>query len=1779
MKKIPIGGIISIALSLLLTETGAGQEAKSIKFNSHKKSFSIQKSGSQRLKAETSIEKLYWKSTVEKTTREFTDLYLPNGYYIGNIGEPKLPAIKKLILVPANASLRVEVNGHSKKEISLSSIGISSPVIPVQPSVKKSQDPSSVKFEYNKSAYSANKYSNTPLVSVEYLGTMRGVGIARVVIAPVSYNPIKESIIVSNDIDFDIIVNGSTGADINTDDALKSNYFQPIYRSIEKSSGSNSYNNHKDLTKTPTKMLIIANRLFEEALKPFVKWKTRKGFEIETAFTDEIGSSATDIKQYINKVYNNATETDPAPTFLVIAGDTDRVPASAVGSASEKQTDLYYASLDGDYFPEMYYGRLSASTVEQMNNIVSKILHYEQYQFEDPTYLSNITLIAGKDSQWNPQVGQATIKYGTANYFNANKGFNSIFEYGVSNDPNNPGASAGYDGCYEQSRFRVGIINYTAHCDEKHWQDPVLTQSAVRNTTNTNHYPVAIGNCCLSGDFGTEECIGETWIRQKNTGAVSYIGSSPSTYWFEDFYWSVGAFPMSEPNNGYVPSYDETTLGAYDAPFVSDYTTLGAMVFVGNLAVTEVDIMSYPSQSSPLYYWQAYNILGDPSISPYFAQAQDNRVTLPESIRFDQKEITLEAAPGSLVALSTNNQALSKGVTDETSKVTLSTRSLESPQEIECVITKAQRVPFIKTIKVLPAEQAYITTTKTSVNDAQFNNNGIAEYGEDFRLDLTVANYGETNGENIAIAIYNKDKYFSTLSDTSKLIGNIEAKTVTIAKDAFAFGLATNVPDQHKANIEVHSTDGASTWVSALSITANAPHLEINNVNVTDSLYGTNDKQINPGESVRLGLQIKNAGHASAHNTKVTLLVPENIEHLVSVVSSATIAIESIVPTETKVLSYDIVVNPIVAAEEIELKAAIAIEGRTTDTISVLLPVQLRETINMISGTVDACNILFFDSGGESQNYATNSNIVNTFNCNVTGSRYQVEFLEFNLENGYDYLYIYDGSNENSPQIQGSPFTGNTKPAAFTTSSGTITFKFTSDQAITAAGWKAKIDQVFPTNLPSIATKPIPENGIVGYNSNKLSWEAEGASEYDIYFGNQNALALTQTILNQQVNIALEPHTTYYWKVVPRNLNGQANAENIETWSFTTGNMYQDILMQDGVFFVDSAMFYDQGGPNANYPNKTTNTCTIYPKVKGTMIEATFTKFHTESNYDSLVVFNGNSTSNSRIKKLSGEYKNITIIPSDYNKDTLPITITSTHPSGALTFRFTSDVNINETGWEAKIKSIAASTEKTLEVKVLNGKAIVADAMVNLNGTIKPTNSNGVAYFKALPGSSSLTTHVSQYLPVLLEITVLANTDTTRVTVNYANENPVLPIVFEVKDTDSRPVFTGDISITSSNVNRWLTTGVNGCATTIVPLGEHNVTVGKTGYSTYSSTIMVTESSDTVKVALAMSPVSLQVNVFDTNNNPLQDVTITLNKTSITTNSQGVASTSLDVGEHLITVEKEGYETAHLWRSIKEASNNLTISLKQKKGSYLATIISKAFESSNYLPLEGSSISIYNNNTLVSSGVSSAKGDFNTWLGAGTFTVTIETANYQNPAPATLVISNDNVSLTILSRPNSYNLTISVLSNNSPVEKALVTVKGYLPVYTNSNGVASFEKIAKASALSIVVEKEGYQKSAQYVDIAANTSVQILLSPVGVETNRTLDVRMYPNPAIDYFIIESDYNIATASIFSLQGQLVKQLKPTINPLTVPISDISNGMYIVTITTKDRQQKSFKLIKR
>jgi len=819
------------------------------------------------LKMYFTLQGLSGKQIATKTGQDFTELYFGNGYFTGDLGTPKLPAFKRLIQIPFGAEISLTVTGYSEEIYSLQEMGINNRLYPVQPSLRKDMDIEEVPFEFNAKAYQSAGFHSEPIAKIEVLGNMRGVRIARVEVMPVEYDPINGMIKVYNDIELEISYKGANR--MLTESIHRktySPYFESVYSTLANNYSKDVYDDHPDLTKNPVKMLIISNRMFEETLQPYIAWKTKKGFFVEVAYTDIIGTTAAAIQTYVHGIYNSATETDPAPTFLVFVGDVQQVPASATGSSSGKMTDLYYASVDGDYFPEMYYGRLSAQNTTQLQNIINKILYYEQYQFEDPTYLNNATLIAGSDGTWNPAVGQPTIKYATANYFNAAHGFNTVWGYGVANDPNNPNNSPGYTGCYDNERISVSFINYTAHCSETSWGSPALSISNVNAMTNSNKYPLAIGNCCLAADFGYNECIGEAWIRASNKGAVTYIGSSPSSYWFEDFYWAVGAFPIVGNNNGYVPTFEETTFGAYDGPFVTNYVTAGALIFIGNLAVTEVDIQNYPSHSSPLYYWQAYNVLGDPSLVTYFTEGEENTVSHMAIVPIGLENYLVNALPGSYVAISKSGVLHGAAFVDESGEVEVSIEPILDGGDVDIVITRPQTIPYMVQIPAAALEGPYIVLDNYVINDAAGNNNGLADFGESFTIHVTLKNVGADDGEGISAILTGEDEYFSFVNIDPIEFGDItagETGNTSTVSNAFTFTLTNNVPDQYKATFVLQITDGEEVWNSNLKITANAPVLGIGNLTIDDGGEGV-PNYLEPGESAQVVLTLTNTGKAAA---------------------------------------------------------------------------------------------------------------------------------------------------------------------------------------------------------------------------------------------------------------------------------------------------------------------------------------------------------------------------------------------------------------------------------------------------------------------------------------------------------------------------------------------------------------------------------------------------------------------------------------------------------------------------------------------------------------------------------------------------------------------------------------------------------------------------------------------------------------------------------------------------------------------------------------------------
>jgi len=815
---------------------------------------------------------------VESQKGIFNEIIIPKTYNIGEVGTPKLPAVKKLIEIPFGAEVSVNILDYTISEYQLSDFGINNPVIPVQPSLPKSiEDLSSVEFEYNEDFYTFNSLSDFEMASVEVLGVMRGIRLARLVIAPVNYNPVTGVIEVYNDIEIEVNFSGS---DLEKSREIKaatySPYFEAVYQKINNYRVDHDYPDHPDLTTYPVKYLIVSHRMFESTLADFIEWKTKKGFTVVTAYTDVIGSDAGDIQTYVHNQYNAGTPEDPAPSFVLFVGDTGQVPASDVGSSSGKDTDLYYCSVDGDYFPEMYYGRMSATNTTQLQNQIDKILYYEKYEFTDPTYLDNVTLIAGADSYWNSAVGQPTIIYGTNNYFNVVHGYSEINSYLTS-----------YSGCYDTVDDGIGFINYTAHCSETTWSDPSLSQSDVNSFTNNNQYPLAIGNCCLAADFGYAECIGETWMRKANGGAVGYIGSSPSSYWFEDFYWSVGAFPIQGDNDGYVPTYEETTWGAYDAPFMSDYVSQDALIFVGNLAVTEVDIQGYPSHSSPLYYWQAYNTLGDPSLVIYNTQGSINTANFNSILPIGAETFTVEAIEGSYVAISMDGVLHGAALVDETGSVDVPITPFTTAGTADIIVTKPQYQPYVTTVTVGALEGPYVSI-ESYVVDA--GGDDIIEYGETVYLTVTLENVGNDPATNVNMTLAESDSYI-TLTDDSESFGTIAAGASVTRTDAFTFDVSNTVPNAHPFQLNGTITCTEDSWTPNINLTAYAPVLSIQSVSVSDGDNG----RLDPDETADLIVTLENSGGAAANNVNAILstldsyiTINDNSDDIASLSASST---------------------------------------------------------------------------------------------------------------------------------------------------------------------------------------------------------------------------------------------------------------------------------------------------------------------------------------------------------------------------------------------------------------------------------------------------------------------------------------------------------------------------------------------------------------------------------------------------------------------------------------------------------------------------------------------------------------------------------------------------------------------------------------------------------------------------------------------------------------------------------------------------------------------------
>lgn len=803
-------------------------EAQNVTMNGFSATFSFNSIESEKVSTEKGV---------------FSTISLGNSIPGGNIGEPQVPVNRELIAVPFGATPVVTIKNYTVNEYNLADYGIER-IYPQQPSVSKSAK--EVKFCYNDAAYATRGYDNRPIAEVTVMGTMRGIQVGALQINALRYDAVANTIRVYNDIEVEV---SFENADLELTERTLVNTYSPYFRTVYASLFNNRaindiYDDHPDLWSVPVRVLVIANRMFESAMQPWLTWKTEKGFYMDVNYTDEIGTTASAIKQFIVNKYNEGLAAGQTPTWVVIIGDKDQVPASQTGSATQKVTDLYYYAVAGgssDYFGDMFHCRFPCETVQEFQNAINKSLMYEQYTMPDPTYLDNVLLVAGWDSGWNPQVGKPTIQYAMNYYYNAAHGFANVYNF-LQQPYNNP---------YASINTGVNFVNYTAHGGETGWSDPSLSVSDVNTFTNNGKYFLAMGNCCLAADWGyASKCFGEAMLIAENKGAYAYIGSCPYTYWWEDYYFGVGATHTSSA----MPTYEESTMGVYDATFRDDFNSVSAIPFVGNVAVCYAHANGYQGSVSDQYYWECYHVLGDGTVCPYHTNPIENTVSHMPTLPIGMSFYTVSADPGSYVGISKDGVLYGVGEIGPDGVADIPIEPITSGGDVKIVVTHPQRQPYVAIVPAAAMTGPYIavdsfTPTNVPCNELQ-------------QMSITFKNVGAdatTGTTNVTLSSENND---ITFVDNSGSFGPLAADATITLTNEFSFTVAEGVPDNTKIQIDVTATCGSETWTGKANVTVGAPIVSYSGMQWSGSFE--------PGSTKTVSAVFHNSGHYQATGAVVT---------------------------------------------------------------------------------------------------------------------------------------------------------------------------------------------------------------------------------------------------------------------------------------------------------------------------------------------------------------------------------------------------------------------------------------------------------------------------------------------------------------------------------------------------------------------------------------------------------------------------------------------------------------------------------------------------------------------------------------------------------------------------------------------------------------------------------------------------------------------------------------------------------------------------------------------
>ena len=833
--------------------------------------------------------------TLENANREGLEgqFITLSGIHIANqAGAPNLPSGSTFVAIPNGSVPSIRIASAKTKTIR------DVDLIPA-PQPQLDDDNSPAVYEKDMDIYGRNAYYPALPYRMSEPMTIRGIQMVEVGIMPFQYNPVSKELIVYENLELELTVEGGDGTygdlryrtpewDQIISDMLLNREVLP-----EMDYGA-KYRKHYENRETGCELMIITpdNEDFTQLADSIKQFRTKQGIPTKVFTVTQCGGNTCQaIRNFIRNAYN--TWSMP-PAAVLILGDHNNDGSKGVVSHTMENhpggsgynpyiSDHAYTVMDNTHMPEIIIGRITGRDYDELYHMIKKDLDYERTPPTNPGFYNHpITAMGFQLERWfqlcseivngfweyelekEPVRINAIYQGNPGNTWSTNENTNTIVNYfgpnGCGYIPSNMSHLTDWTGNGNKVNEAVNsgafILQHRDHGAEEVWGEPGYNIAYINRLTNPDLTYVMSCNC-LTGRFnykGDNGCFAEAFHRHQY-GALGLIAATQVSYSFVNDVYVWGAYDNMWPD--FMPTYGTQHATNFLLPA---FGNAAGKYFLRQSSWTDDGVKEIT------YY--LFHQHGDPYMNLYSEVPQPLNVEMLPVLVAGSTEYQVKADEGTTICLTANGQIIGFDIgTGSTQNITI------TPQEVGTRVTltikKQNYYRYEHELATIPEGEPYLIFHSIEINDNEGNGNQKADYNETCHFNIGLHNVGSTGIEQVHAILSCEHPSVQVLQDEADY-GTVETGGLAQVNDAFTVHFNDNIDDGEYIRFHLQIGNGAHAFADSVDLVLNAPVFRYSGVTLTDMDGNVVDRLMTEAPTL-VSFDITNEGHSRSLEQSHTL--------------------------------------------------------------------------------------------------------------------------------------------------------------------------------------------------------------------------------------------------------------------------------------------------------------------------------------------------------------------------------------------------------------------------------------------------------------------------------------------------------------------------------------------------------------------------------------------------------------------------------------------------------------------------------------------------------------------------------------------------------------------------------------------------------------------------------------------------------------------------------------------------------------------------------------------